>query len=70
MYLLGVLSGVGLFVLVSVSVYLGYTIGQKKKPKPEPIDEQEKERQKRFNEHFQALFNYNEDIAYGRKVSK
>ena len=70
MYLLGLLSGVGLFALVGVSIYLGYVIGRKKKPKPEPIDEKEQERLKRHNEHFKALFNYDIDTAYGRKVSE
>lgn len=70
MYLLGLLSGVVLFVVVGASMYLGYRLGKKNKPAKEEVDETEQERLKRYNEHFKALFSYDVDTAYGKKVTK
>lgn len=53
----------GLFMLVVVLMYDRFR-PTKKQPVPEPKDERNEEYQKKYNEHFDALFNYTPDKAY------
>lgn len=66
-FLLGLLVGVILFVVIGLSLYIGFRIGKKNRPTPQKIDEQEEQRIKKFNNHFKALFSYDVDTALQRK---
>lgn len=68
-YLLGLLTGVAFFICVGGTYYIGYTLGARKQPSAiKEVDEEDKQRRERFDKHFKALFSYDVDTAYGKKV--
>lgn len=64
-YLIGLLSGIVLFIVFFIGIYLGTRFDSKQKP-PD-IDEKQQREIKSFNEDFQKLFNYDVPQATARK---
>lgn len=64
-YLIGLLSGVVIFIVFFIGIYVGIRFNNKQKP-PD-IDEKEKQKIKNFNEDFQKIFNYDVAQATARK---
>lgn len=65
-FLLGLLTAIVFFILLSFSFYLGYRFNHKRVKPPNP-DEEEQRRARELHNDFMKLMNYNEDIALQRK---
>lgn len=59
----------GLFVLCLCLIYDKFIPSKSNKTEVKQIDKAEEEQQKRYIEHFDALFNYTPDKAY-KKVGR
>jgi hypothetical protein len=66
-FVFGLLTAVVLFVVVSVSLYIGFKLGKKKSQPTSQIDENEKLKIEKFNKHFKSLFAYDVETALQRK---
>lgn len=65
-FVLGLLTAIVLFLLLTISFYLGRRQGLKQH-KAIPINDEEKRKREQFDNHFKALFNYDVNKAYARK---
>ena len=65
-FLFGLLTAVVFFLCLAGAYYIGLKQG-KKRPAPKPVDEEEKRKREQVTKHFQALFNYDTDIALQKK---
>lgn len=65
-YLLGLLTGLVLFLCVLIGFYFGQK-QPKRKVEHKPISDTEKQQIERFNKHFKELFSYDVDKALQRK---
>jgi hypothetical protein len=67
-FVIGLFAGIGFFVLVAVLLYIGYRLGNK--PNKTNPTKRELTEQEQLKKDFQAMMNYDLDIALGRKVSE
>jgi uncharacterized membrane protein len=66
-YLLGILTGVGLFAFIILSIYIGYRMGNKRSHTNAEPSEDEQRQQKELKEQFTKLMNYDLNTALQRK---
>lgn len=66
--LIGILIGVAIMAMLFLCVYIGYKL--QLKPKVQSQTEQELEALKKREEGFNNIFNYDQNVALGKKVSK
>lgn len=68
-FMIGLLSGVGLFVVVGISLYIGYRLGNKRVT-PIQADSEEVRRAKELHQGFLQVMNYDVSKALERKKVK
>jgi hypothetical protein len=72
-FVFGLLTTIVLFVVIGVTLYIGYKIGSKKKPidQLQSIDDKQKIlEQQQLQKDFVNLMNYDVTQAYGEKVGE
>ena len=66
--IIGLACGLGLFLLLCLTAWIGYKIGRMQKPKELTIQEKEKEIIRLNNEGMQNIMNYDINKAMERRV--
>lgn len=69
-FLIGLLSGVVLFILLLTAVYIGYRLGRKNGSVVSEPDEEQARKAKKLHEDFVKLMNYDVSTALQRKKVK
>lgn len=65
-FLLGLLTAIVFFILLSISFYLGYRFNHKREKQPN-IDEEEQRLNKQLHKDFLKMMNYSTEVALERK---